>query len=794
MRVMILRRAAHLVCLTAALLHAATGGAQTLDSITVIPRPASLIAGRGAFLLSARTTIWTDRADSAVARGLARQLAPATGYDLAVRIGESGGGHSINFRRARRRDTTLGPEGYRLDVEPNAITITAAAPAGAFYATQTLRQLLPPQVLRAARVDGIQWRVPAVSIVDRPRFQWRGMHLDVSRHFMPKEFVKKYIDLLALHKMNRFHWHLTDDQGWRIEIKKYPRLTSIGAWRDRTLVGHARSDTSANVYDHERHGGFYTQDDVREIVAYARDRFVTVVPEIEMPGHSQAAIAAYPGLGNFGDSVRVWDQWGVSTHILNPSDTTVHFMQDVLTEVMSLFPGPYIHIGGDEATKVEWKASARAQARIKALGLADENQLQSWFTTQMDAFLAAHGRRLVGWDEILEGGLAPDAIVMSWRGTDGGIAAARAGHDVVMAPGSHTYFNYYQVSDTAAEPLAIGGYLPIDSVYAYEPVPADLEPRFASHILGAQGQIWTEYIQTPKDVEYMAYPRTAALAEVLWTPDNRRDFADFTRRLAVHEQRLDALDVNYRRSIASAQRTASSMPASRSDLLWPTGTFSILAYDPKTGEIGGAVQSRVFSVGNGVLWAEAGVGAAATQAIVDVSYGPQALELLRQGKSAEDVVKTIWQRDPDPRPQDWSKEGRQFAVVDAKGNVFAYTGPKATPWAGHESCTAAGARCTAQGNILASSAVVDSMVAFYERTPGHLAYRLLAALEGGQLAGGDARGMESAAMLIVKKDGGVWLHNDTVLRLQVDDNPEPIKELRRLVEKAAAVHQIPRAP
>ena len=783
-----------LVGLTALVVAFPRARAQTPDSISIIPRPASLTVGRGTFTLSPRTTIWTDRADSAVARGLARDLAPATGYDLAVRVGAPGSGQRIVIRHASARDMTLGPEGYRLEVTPNAITITAAAPAGAFYATQTLRQLLPVQIFRAARVDGVAWNVPVVTIVDRPRFQWRGMHLDVSRHFMPKEFVKKYIDLLALQKMNRLHWHLTDDQGWRIEIKKYPRLTSVGAWRSRTLVGHERPDTTGNVYDNKRHGGFYTQDDIREMVAYARDRFVTIVPEIEMPGHSQAAIAAYPSLGNFGDSVGVWDQWGVSTHILNPSDTTIRFMQDVLSEVMALFPGSYVHIGGDEAPKTEWKASPRAQARMKALGLTDENQLQSWFTTQMDAFLAAHRRRLVGWDEILEGGLAPNAVVMSWRGMAGGIAAARAGHDVVMAPGSHTYFDHYQSQNQAAEPLAIGGYLPIDSVYAYEPVPAELEPQFASHILGAQGQVWTEYIEGPKNVEYMAYPRASALAEVLWTPKDRRDFADFARRLDVHEKRLDVLDVNYRRPDVAAARGASTGSADSTDLAWPTGTFSILAYDPETGEIGGAVQSRVFSVGNGVLWAEAGVGGAATQAIVDVSYGPQALELLRQGKSAEEVVKSVWERDPDPRPQNWSKEGRQFAVVDAKGNVFAYSGPKATAWAGNKSCSAPDAHCTAQGNILAGSAVVDSMVAFYERTPGHLAYRLLAALEGGQLAGGDARGMESAAMLIVKKDGGVWLHNDTVLRLQVDDDPEPIKELRRLVEKAAAVRQIPRAP
>jgi hexosaminidase len=359
--------------------------------------------------------------------------------------------------------------------------------------------------------------------------------------------VKKYIDLLALHKMNTFHWHLTDDQGWRIEIKKYPRLTEVGAWRDSTIVGRQVRDTAHAVWDKKRHGGFYTQDDVREIVAYARDRFVTVVPEIEMPGHSQAAVAAYPALGNFGDTIRPWTMWGVTNYILNPSDTTIAFMKDVLTEVMALFPGKFVHIGGDEAPKNQWKTSPRAQERMRALNLKTEDELQSWFTTQMDTFLSSHGRRLVGWDEILEGGLAPNAVVMSWRGTAGGIAAARAGHDVVMTPGSHTYLDHYQSQNQAAEPMAIGGFLPIDTVYSYEPVPAELEPQFAKHILGAQGQVWTEYIEGPKNVEYMAFPRAAALAEVLWTSRDRRDFADFSARLQAHLARLQALDVNYRR-------------------------------------------------------------------------------------------------------------------------------------------------------------------------------------------------------------------------------------------------------
>jgi hexosaminidase len=521
--------------------------AQSGDGIAVIPRPLAVTPGRGSFVFTPRTTIWSDKADSAVARRFARGLAVATGLDLSVRVGTPASGNRIVFRRAPARDTTLGPEGYRLDVRPGVATITASAAAGAFYATQTIRQLLPSAVFRSAVVSNADWRIPAVTIEDRPRFQWRGAHLDVARHFMPKEFVKKYIDLLAMHKLNTFHWHLTDDQGWRIAIAKYPRLTDVGAWRDRTVVGHPQRDSAANVFDAKRHGGFYTHDDIREIVAYAAERFVTIVPEIEMPGHSQAAIAAYPSLGNFGDTIRPWTMWGVSPYILNPSDTTIAFMQDVLTEVMALFPGPYIHVGGDEAIKPQWKTSPRAQARIREFGLKDENELQSWFIGQMDSFLTAHGRRLVGWDEILEGGLAPNAVVMSWRGTAGGIAASRAGHDVVMTPGSHTYFDHYQSANTDFEPLAIGGFLPIDTVYSYEPVPAELEPQFASHILGAQGQVWTEYLEGPKNVEYMAFPRLSALAEVLWTSRERRDFADFNARLPTHLARLDALDVNFRR-------------------------------------------------------------------------------------------------------------------------------------------------------------------------------------------------------------------------------------------------------
>jgi hexosaminidase len=530
-------------------LIALLGGVQD-SALAVIPRPVQMNRGTGSFVFSPGTAVVTDRATRDIGYQLADGLAPATGFRLAVSgtVGTATRVVSVRLDPALAR---LGEEGYRLSVTPARITIRAFRPAGAFYAVQTLRQLLPPDNFRQAAVTGVSWAVPAVEIEDMPRFGWRGAHLDVSRSFMPKEFVKKYIDLLALHKLNRFHWHLTDDQGWRIEIKKYPLLTAVGAWRRNSLVGvqHNYADTTQWVYDNVPHGGFYTQDDVREVVAYAKARFITVVPEIEMPGHAQAAIAAYPWLGNTGAQLEVLGHWGVDENIMNPSDSAIHFMQDVLTEVLALFPGHWIHTGGDEAPKAQWAASPVAQARIKQLGLHSENELQSWLTAQMSQWLAARGRALIGWDEILEGGmegLAPNAVVMSWRGIEGGIAAARAGHDVVMTPTSNTYFDYYQSQNRAAEPLAIGGFLPLDSVYAYEPVPAALTPEQGAHVLGTQGQIWTEYQRNPRNVEFMVFPRLVALAEVAWTPREQKNFADFRARLARHVLRLGILDVNYR--------------------------------------------------------------------------------------------------------------------------------------------------------------------------------------------------------------------------------------------------------
>ncbi len=467
----------------------------------IVPRPASMTVRPGEFRLSASTRILADAPVLAVARDLADMLAPATGLHLTVRAGAGPESGAIVLHLDRALAASLGPEGYRLFVTSHVVTIHAAAPAGVFYGIETLRQLLPPEIFRDERVDGVPWTIPAVSIVDSPRFSWRGAHLDTSRHFMPKAFIETFLDLLALHKLNRFHWHLTDDQGWRLEIKKYPKLTEVGAWRSATIVGHEPRDLSSAMFDGTRYGGFYTQDDVRAIVRYAADRFITVVPEIEMPGHSQEVVAAYPELSSTDEAAETRTHWGVSQFLLNPNDASVHFMEDVLTEVMGLFPSPWIHVGGDEADKAQWKANPAIQARIKTLGLANEDDLQSWFIRQMDVFLTSHHRRLIGWDEILAGGLAANATVMSWHGTAGAVAAVKAGHDAVLTPTATTYFDYYQSRDTAHEPLAIGGFLPLERAYDWEPMPPTLTAAEQQHILGVQGQLWTEYMPTPARVE-----------------------------------------------------------------------------------------------------------------------------------------------------------------------------------------------------------------------------------------------------------------------------------------------------
>jgi hexosaminidase len=513
--------------------------------LSVVPKPVKVKLTRTTFVLDGDTGIRYEEGARETAEYLASVLRPATGLALPVASGaEEVPANTICLVLIDDAEA-LGAEGYRLVVENTRIEIAAPSAAGLFYGVQTLRQLLPTEIFSASPVKKAKWKIPGGTIEDYPRFAWRGMMLDVARYFMPKEFVKKFIDSIALHKMNRLQLHLTDDQGWRIEIKKYPKLTEVGAWRAESIVGHGRDKPWS--FDGKPHGGFYTQDDIRELVAYAESRHVMLIPEIEMPGHAQSAIAAYPQLGNLGKELPVWTGWGVNEMIFNPKDETIRFLQDVLEEVVALFPSPYIHIGGDEAVKNQWQASEAVQARIKALGLDDEDAMQSYFIAQINEFLKAKGRRLIGWDEILDGGrLSPEAVVMSWHGDKKSVIAARAGHDVVLAPPTYTYFDYYQ-GDKETEPLAIGGNLPLERAYNFPPLPKGLAKKDAGHILGAQGQVWTEYIPTPEHAEYMAFPRACALAEAVWTPQEERDYDDFRERLDSHLQRMDQLGIAYRK-------------------------------------------------------------------------------------------------------------------------------------------------------------------------------------------------------------------------------------------------------
>ncbi|MFF1842590.1 beta-N-acetylhexosaminidase [Streptomyces sp. NPDC058232] len=514
----------------------------------LIPAPVSVgDQGRCGFLMDRATTITGQDGTESTERWLRSTLGAAFGLSLPP--GAEGKDNTILLRI----DPALEPEGYRLSTGTGqSVVITGGSPAGVFWGAQTLRQLLGPEAFRRAPVsDGVRASVPFADIEDRPRFSWRGMMLDVSRHFLPKDDVLRYLDLLAAHKLNVFHFHLTDDQGWRVEIKRYPKLTEVGSWRSRTKHGHRASE----LWDETPYGGHYTQDDIREIVAYAAERHISVVPEIDIPGHSQAAISAYPELGNTDvidtTALSVWDTWGVSPNVLAPTDNTLRFFEGVFEELLDLFPAatsPFIHVGGDECRKDQWKESPTAQARIRELGLADEDELQSWFIRHFDRWLTARGRRLIGWDEILEGGLPDGAAVSSWRGYAGGIAAAEAGHDVVMCPEQQVYLDHRQ-DGGPDEPMPIGYVRTLEDVFRFDPVPPGLTEEAAGHILGTQANVWTEVMQNRSRVDYQVFPRLAAFAEVAWSAlpaPADRDFADFERRMTAHYARLDALGVEYR--------------------------------------------------------------------------------------------------------------------------------------------------------------------------------------------------------------------------------------------------------
>ena len=517
-------------------------GASAQTSLPLIPLPAEIKQGTGFFTLNRNTKI-VLKTDSVKVRKVCDffldLINPSTGLNI-------GYASSSTFPIVVELDPQINhPEGYHLKVTPKDISIKAQTPQGIFYAFQTLRQLLPPVVESRTVVANRTWQIPAVVINDAPRFPYRGLMLDVARHFFPVGVIKRYIDLMALHKFNYLHLHLTDDQGWRIEITGYPRLQSISAWRRETLLGHLNDEPC--LYDGTRHGGYYTQVELRELVQYAADRHITIVPEINIPGHSTALLAAYPELGSSGSSFEVARDWGVFRNLLCPREDTFMFLERVLNEVMNIFPGKYIHIGGDECPKEQWQKSEFCKNLKIQNGLQTDDQLQTWFMRRIAQYIQSHGRQVIGWDELLEGGHVAGATIMSWRGEEGGITAARKGNTVIMTPHRYCYFDYYQWRNRNEEPLAQSGYLPLSMVYMYDPVPKELNNDQKQYILGAQGNLWTEYIADVRQIEYMAYPRACALSEVTWTPSDQRSYNQFLNRLREYSKRLEMLNVNFAR-------------------------------------------------------------------------------------------------------------------------------------------------------------------------------------------------------------------------------------------------------
>lgn len=503
----------------------------------IIPLPQDVSLTNGTpFILTPSTSISYPEGNDLLKQAgefLASYIKEATGYAPKVVTDKSAKPINLSIDKS-----ITNPEGYRLTVTTEGIELAGATEAGVFYGVQSLRKSIP------AVAEGMNIELPTVTINDYPRFAYRGMHLDVSRHFFPADSIKKYIDILALHNMNTFHWHLSDDQGWRIEIKKYPELTTIGSQRKETVIGR-----NSGEYDGKPYGGFYTQDEIRDVIAYAKERFITIIPEIDLPGHQQAALAAYPDLGCTGGPYEVWTQWGISDDVICAgNDKAMGFLEDVLSEVIDLFPSEYIHIGGDECPKVRWKTCPKCQARIKAEGIKGDNKhsaeeyLQSYVISRMEKFVESKGRHIIGWDEILEGGLAPNATVMSWRGVEGGITAAKAGHDAIMTPSPYAYLDQYQEEPETA-PTTIGGYQTLKKTYSYNPVPDDADELVKKHIIGVQGNIWNEYMQSDERRDYQAFPRAVALAETGWTQNDRKNWNSFRSRMVEDFERMDAMNV-----------------------------------------------------------------------------------------------------------------------------------------------------------------------------------------------------------------------------------------------------------
>lgn len=497
--------------------------------IQITPMPNTMAITKGSFEINKSTVIVAKTTNEIrVANYLVSKLATPTGFKLTIKE-EAPTSNFIRFTINANASDNI--EGYKLDVASDKVTIVAPSAKGLFYGVQTTLQLLPPTVESKTRVNGTAWNMHNVSIQDAPRFAYRGMHIDVCRHFMPVETIKKQLDMMAILKLNTFHWHLTEDQGWRIEIKAFPKLTELGS---------KRTEGDGSIY-----GGFYTQEEVKEIVKYAADRMIDVIPEIELPGHALGALTAYPEYSCTGGPFKVRSIWGVEADVYCAGkEATFDFINKIIDEVVPLFPSKYFHIGGDECPKERWKKCRLCQRRMRKEGLKNEHELQSYFVQRVEKMLIKHGKKMIGWDEILEGGLAPSATVMSWRGEKGGIEAANQGHDVIMTPGAWCYLDHYQ-GDSQVEPVAIGGYATLEKTYSYNPVPKVLDASKAKHILGTQGNVWTEYMYTPDILEYRIYPRIIALAEIGWTNQTNKDYKDFEIRLNNLYPRMDAHDINY---------------------------------------------------------------------------------------------------------------------------------------------------------------------------------------------------------------------------------------------------------
>lgn len=542
-----------LLCIAAFFLSACTKQQLPEANYDIIPQPKEVQLNDGKpFELSPKTFVYYEEGLQREAQFLCEYVNDIMGYSLAVQAmqGTETDGIVLQLSPADFDQA----EAYEINVTPKQITVKGADTAGVFYGIQTLRKSLPlPPLQRGA--GGIKCQLPCSTIKDWPNFAYRGMHLDPCRHFIALDSVKIYLDMMAMHNMNQFHFHLSEDQGWRIEIKKYPELTEIGAYRNGTVIGH-----NGNLYDSIRHGGYYTQDELRDLIAYAAERHINIIPEIDLPGHMQAALACYPQLGCTGGPYEVWQRWGVSDDVLCAgNEEAMQFAEDVLNEVIDLFPSPYIHIGGDECPKVRWEQCPKCQAKIKELGIkkddkfSAEDYLQSYVMNRMAKVVEARGRRVIGWDEVLEGNVSETAIIMSWRGTEGGIEAAQKGHDVIMTPLSYLYFDYYQSEDIANEPLSIGGYVPVERVYEFQPLPEELTHEQQQHIIGVQANIWTEYIASFRHVQYMAMPRMAALAELQWNNPQERDFEALVERCRKMAQLYDLYHYNYAKHIFNPQ-------------------------------------------------------------------------------------------------------------------------------------------------------------------------------------------------------------------------------------------------